>query len=399
MTVLSSLVDALADGSVRVVDLTQPLSDKTPLLQLPEPFVNTPGWKLRELSRYDERGPAWCWNSFEGGEHVSTHFDAPIHWATGKDKDDVSQVPPGRLVGPAVVIDKSAEAAADADFLLEVDHVRAFEADHGPLPRGGWLLYRTGWDARAHDQAAFLNANETGPHAPGFSPECARWLAEESPLVGVGVETVGTDAGAAHSFDPPFPCHSFMLGAGKCGRPGGRLRRRHAVRGRRTTRSPSRPPSPAPPAADPTVGSLSRVNAIVLAQKAVTSTHVALYRLTNGLVGHRIGLTEAVLLTTTGRKSGAARTTPLTATPDGDRLVLVASNGGARRHPDWYLNLVAHPEVEVQRGSKRRRVRARTADAEERARLWPKVVATYRGYEDYQRRAAREIPLVVLDPA
>ena len=75
-------------------------------------------------------------------------------------------------------------------------HIRAFEAEHGPLPENGWLLLRTGWDARAHDEAAFLNANETGPHTPGFDVECARWIAEESPLVGVGVETVGTDAGA-----------------------------------------------------------------------------------------------------------------------------------------------------------------------------------------------------------
>lgn len=139
--------------------------------------------------------------------------------------------------------------------------------------------------------------------------------------------------------------------------------------------------------------------ALVNGQKAVTGAHVALYRLTGGLVGHRIGLTEAVLLTTTGRKSGAARVTPLTATPDGDRLVLVASNGGAPRHPDWYLNLVAHPEVEVQRGSRRRKMRARTAGADERANLWPKVVATYPGYEAYQRRAGREIPLVVCEPA
>jgi len=85
------------------------------------------------------------------------------------------------------------------------------------LPTGGWLLYRTGWDARAQDQAAFLNADETGSHTPGVSVACARWLAEEAPIVGLGVETVGTDAGNAHSFDPPFPCHAFLLGAGKYG--------------------------------------------------------------------------------------------------------------------------------------------------------------------------------------
>jgi kynurenine formamidase len=91
--------------------------------------------------------------------------------------------------------------------------VKTWEAEHGPLPTGGWLLYRTGWDARANDQDEFLNAGRT----PGISVECAAWLAEQAPIQGVGVETVGTDAGAAHSFDPPFPCHSFLLGNDKYG--------------------------------------------------------------------------------------------------------------------------------------------------------------------------------------
>jgi kynurenine formamidase len=107
--------------------------------------------------------------------------------------------------------------AADPDFLLQVEHVQEWTKTHGALPDGGWLLYRTGWDARADDETDFLNADETGSHTPGISPECARWLATETPLIGVGVETVGTDAGAAHGFDPPFPCHSFLLGAGKYG--------------------------------------------------------------------------------------------------------------------------------------------------------------------------------------
>ena len=79
---------------------------------------------------------------------------------------------------------------------------------HGPLPEGGWLLYRTGWAARGDDAAAFANADENGPHTPGVSPECAPLAGEESPIAGFGVETVGTDAGAAHCFDPPFPCHT-----------------------------------------------------------------------------------------------------------------------------------------------------------------------------------------------
>jgi kynurenine formamidase len=212
---MTQLADLLA--SAEVIDLTQPLSESTPVLVLPEPFANTPGLTRHEISHYDDKGPAWAWYWLEIGEHVGTHFDAPIHWITGKDGDDLASVPPHRLVCPAVVIDKSAEAAEDPDYLLTVDDVNAFTDEHGPLPENGWLLLRTGWDARAHDQEAFLNANETGPHTPGFDPECAHFLARETGLVGVGVETVGTDAGAAHSFDPPFPVHSFFLGAGKYG--------------------------------------------------------------------------------------------------------------------------------------------------------------------------------------
>jgi kynurenine formamidase len=217
MSVLSALAEAIRSATVDVIDLTAPLSSSTPILQLPEPFGNTVPFTLHEISRYDERGPAWYWNDISTGEHTGTHFDAPIHWVTGRDGQDVSQVPLTRLIAPAAVLDFSAQAAADADFLLEVDHIKEWESQHGALPEGGWLLYRTGWDARSHDQDTFLNANETGPHTPGVSVECARWIAQEAPVIGFGVETVGTDAGAAHSFDPPFPCHSSMLGADKYG--------------------------------------------------------------------------------------------------------------------------------------------------------------------------------------
>ncbi|MGW5263565.1 cyclase family protein [Microbispora sp. NPDC004025] len=217
MSVLRDLVDGIRSGGIEVLDLTAPLSDKTPILLLPEPFGQTVPFSLQEISRYDDRGPGWYWNNFTTGEHTGTHFDAPVHWVTARDGEDVSQVAPAKLIAPAVVLDFSAESAANPDFLLEIDHVKAWEAEHGPLPDGGWLLYRTGWDVRAHDQAEFLNADETGPHTPGMSPACARFLAEETPIAGIGVETVGTDAGAAHSFDPAFPCHSYLLGAGKYG--------------------------------------------------------------------------------------------------------------------------------------------------------------------------------------
>jgi len=217
MPVLDALIAAMRAATVEVIDLTARLEPTTPLIKLPEPFGNTSPFALHEISRYDERGPAWYWNDFTTGEHSGTHFDAPVHWITGRDGEDVAQVPVARLIGQAAVLDFTAQAAADPDFLLEVDHIREWEREHGPLPAGGWLLYRTGWDTRSHDQDLFLNANETGPHTPGVSVECAEWLAKESPVIGFGVETVGTDAGRAHSFDPPFPCHSALLGAGKYG--------------------------------------------------------------------------------------------------------------------------------------------------------------------------------------
>jgi kynurenine formamidase len=217
MTLLADLAMAVSTGRIGVVDLTAPLSAKTPVLVLPEPFGQTDRFELREISHYDDRGPGWYWNNITTGEHTGTHLDAPIHWVTGQELSDVSQIAPSQLIAPAAVVDVTAQAGADPDFLLEIRDVRAWEDEHGPLPESGWLLLRTGWDSRSHSQEAFLNADEAGPHTPGVSVECARWLAEEAPIIGIGVETVGTDAGAAHSFDPAFPCHTFMLGAGKYG--------------------------------------------------------------------------------------------------------------------------------------------------------------------------------------
>jgi deazaflavin-dependent oxidoreductase (nitroreductase family) len=134
------------------------------------------------------------------------------------------------------------------------------------------------------------------------------------------------------------------------------------------------------------------------AQRAVTGLHARVYRLTGGRLGRSMGAAEAVLLTTTGRKSGAARTTPLTVVPDGDRLVLIASNGGAQKHPDWYLNLLSDPSVTIQRGGTVTAMRARTAGPEERATLWAKAVSIYGGYAQYQTKTEREIPVVICEP-
>jgi kynurenine formamidase len=216
-TATADLLEALAAGAVRVVDLTQPLSEQTPVLKLPEPFANTPPLSRRTLSRYDDDGPAWAWDVLELGEHTGTHFDAPIHWISGRDGQDVASVPPERLVAPAVVIDKQAEVADDPGYLLTVDAIEEFESEQGRIAPGSWVLFRSGWDARAQDSDAFLNAGPDGPVTPGPDVDAARWLATERDIIGFGVETVGTDAGAAGGFDPPFPAHQFLMGNGRYG--------------------------------------------------------------------------------------------------------------------------------------------------------------------------------------
>ncbi|MGH2867993.1 MAG: cyclase family protein [Solirubrobacteraceae bacterium] len=214
---VSALIAGLASGSVEIVDLTQPLTESTPVIQLPPPFANTPGLTRTEISRYDDRGPAWAWYTLTLGEHVGTHVDAPIHWITGRDGADVGSIEPRTLIGPACVIDKTAESEADPGYLLTREDLETWEADNGPVPDQAWVLLRTGWGARAQDQARFLNVGENGPVTPGPDVEAARWLATKAGVSGFGVETVGIDAGAAGGFDPPFPVHNLLLGAGRLG--------------------------------------------------------------------------------------------------------------------------------------------------------------------------------------
>ena len=208
-TALGAVVDALASGEIDVVDLTYPLGSDTLSVELPAPFAQSPVLELHEISHYDERGPDWRWNWLTIGEHVGTHMDAPIHWITGRDGADLASIPPRRLVGPAVVLDITAEVRADPSHLVTLEGLRAFEAEHGALPDGGWLLLRTGFDLTAPE----ARYNDTP--RPGFAPDAARWLAEESEIVGVGVDTTSVDAAGAGAFDPPAPAHRALLGAGK----------------------------------------------------------------------------------------------------------------------------------------------------------------------------------------
>ncbi|MBF6568072.1 MAG: cyclase family protein [Candidatus Binataceae bacterium] len=214
---LSMLLTELAGGRVRIVDLTVPLAPDTPIIHLPPQFAQSHPLTVEVISKFDAQGPGWYWNNLEVGEHTGTHFDAPIHWATGKDlpNNTTDTIAPEKFVGPACVIDVSGEVAKNPDFLLTPERILAWEKDHGKIPRQSWVLLRTGWSERRGD--AYLNDSPDGPHSPGFHKSASEFLARDRDVLGVGVETVGTDAGQAAKFDPPFPNHSTMHGAGKFG--------------------------------------------------------------------------------------------------------------------------------------------------------------------------------------
>lgn len=213
---LGELGEALLTGAVRIVDCTAVLGPDTPLLRLPEEIArNTPQVKIHKISNYDIDGPYWAWNWLELGEHSGTHFDAPHHWLTGKDYPDgaTDTLEVQRLMAPVNVIDCSAEAAADPDFLLTAQRVKEWEAQHGEIGPGEWVVMRTDWDKRMQDAELFLNMDQSpdgdGAHTPGPSTDCMDYLLSKG-IVGWGTQCVGTDAGMAGKFSPPYPAHNFL---------------------------------------------------------------------------------------------------------------------------------------------------------------------------------------------
>jgi deazaflavin-dependent oxidoreductase (nitroreductase family) len=126
--------------------------------------------------------------------------------------------------------------------------------------------------------------------------------------------------------------------------------------------------------------------------------HVQVYRETNGERGYNWRGTTILLLTTTGRKSGEARTTPLIHRQDGNRWIIVASKGGSPDHPGWYKNLEANSDATIEVKGEEIPVRASTATGEERARLWRLMAEDWPAYDDYQKKTDREIPVVIVDP-
>lgn len=215
---LMQFASAVADGKIRVVDLTQTLSPDFPPLQLPPEFGQVWAFKMETISQYDERGPGWYWNNFSCGEHTGTHFDAPIHWISGREQPNntVDTIDVKQFVGPAVVVDASREVAENPDFVLTVPFLEAWEAKHGRIPAGAWLLFRTDWSKRT-DPAEFVNMQADGAHTPGPAQETVEWLIREREVRGFGVETINTDAGQSYGWPVPYPCHTLMHGANKYG--------------------------------------------------------------------------------------------------------------------------------------------------------------------------------------
>lgn len=210
--ILENLGTALLSGAVEVVDCTGVLGPETPIIQLPPDFAKaTPKVEINKISEYDADGPFFAWNWMVLGEHSGTHFDAPHHWITGKDFPDgyTDTLDVQRLVAPVNVIDCSAQANENPDFLLDAAGVKAWEAEHGEIKAGEWVLMRTDWDARVDDEAAFLNADETGPHSPGPTVDCIEYLLSKG-IVGWGTQCIGTDAGQAGGMEPPYPAHNLL---------------------------------------------------------------------------------------------------------------------------------------------------------------------------------------------
>ena len=213
------IAEDIASGKINVVDLTHTLSPDFPGLVLPPNLGQVSSFKIERISHYDDAGPAWYWNNFTCGEHTGTHFDAPVHWITGKDfpANSVDTIDVRRFIAPACVVDASAEVAADDDWVLTVDFLEAWEKRHGRIPAGNWLLFRTDWSKRIAEPASFVNLRDDGAHTPGPSAQAVEWLIKERDVLGFGSETINTDAGQSYSWPVPYPCHSLMHGANRFG--------------------------------------------------------------------------------------------------------------------------------------------------------------------------------------
>jgi kynurenine formamidase len=215
--ILQEFAAAIASGHIKVIDLTHTLSPDFPVIVMPPELGQSAPFRMERISRYDGSGPAWYWNNLSFGEHTGTHFDAPVYWFTGRDLplNTVDTLPPTDMVAPACVIDCSKQSSEDPDFLLTVADVTAWEDRHGPIPCRSWVLLRTDWSRKSG--AAYANLKDDGAHTPGPDADAIRFLVDERGILGFGTETIGTDAGQAGHFSPPYPAHHYLHGAGRYG--------------------------------------------------------------------------------------------------------------------------------------------------------------------------------------
>lgn len=214
---LGALANAMSAGTIETVDLTHTLDPEFPVIVLPEEFGQCARFRVEEVSKYDDRGPGWYWRNFSCGEHTGTHFDAPVHWISGKDLPNASvdTIPTEAFVRSVCVIDCSDECEKDEDYLLTAEFILQWESEHGKIPAGCWVLMRSDWSKRSG--AEYLNMRDDGAHSPGPSGDAVKFLIEQRDVLGFGTETVGTDAGQGHLLSPPYPAHFLFHGANKYG--------------------------------------------------------------------------------------------------------------------------------------------------------------------------------------
>ncbi len=183
-----------------LVDLSYAFDEQTIYWPTAAGFART-----TDFEGITEQGYYYSAYSFSAAEHGGTHLDAPVHFAEGHLTAD--QIPLDRLVGPAVVVDVSAQAAADPDYLVSVDDFSAWEAAHGPLPEGIIVLLRTGYGQYWPDRTRYMGTDRRGPeavpllHFPGLDPEAARWLTENRSIKALGLDTPSIDYGQSSLFE------------------------------------------------------------------------------------------------------------------------------------------------------------------------------------------------------
>jgi len=219
-TRLLELVTAITRGNIKVIDLTMTLDRKVPTIVLPPELGQSWPFRMEEISKYNEKGPATYWNNFSCGEHTGTHFDAPIHWISGKDlpNNSTDTIEPEKFIAHACVIDCCRKAEKNPDYLLTINDVCSWEKTYGKIPPRSWLLMRTDWSMKKTPEE-YLNLDDEGAHTPGPHEELIPWLIDERDVIGFGCEDVGTDAGQAGNFKTPMPCHHLMHGRGRFGLP------------------------------------------------------------------------------------------------------------------------------------------------------------------------------------